>query len=255
MDRVIYTAMNGAARLDEHQSALVNNMANVNTPGFREQIAMYRSVPLTDSSDFSSRVATVVATPGHNFMPGPLQSTGRTLDVAVAGEGWFAVEAPDGQEAYTRAGNFQIGPDNVLQTAGGRPVLNAQNGPIAIPPSAVMVPSWPIVSVALGAGDQPNAVVNLGRLKLVALDERALVHGDDGVFRMAPGPDGEIAAQVADLSLRVQSGMLEGSNANPMTAMVGMIENARRYEAQMQVMKNVDTNEQRANGILSTTNG
>lgn len=50
MDRIIYTAMNGAARIAEHQTVLGNNMANVNTPGFREQIALYRSVPMADGT-------------------------------------------------------------------------------------------------------------------------------------------------------------------------------------------------------------
>lgn len=251
MDRVIYTAMNGSARLDEHQSVLTNNMANVNTPGFREQFAMYRSVPLVEGSGLSTRVATVAATAGHNFQPGVMQTTGRDLDVALSGDGWFVIEAPEGGEAYTRAGNFELGTNNLLQTQSGRPVLSEQGGPIAVPANARVTIGTDGSITAIGAGDQPNAIVNLGRLKLVKPDEKALVHGDDGLFRMSAQGDEPPAAIAADPTLRVISGMLEGSNANPMTAMVGMIENARRYEAQMQVLKNVDTNEQRANGILS----
>ncbi|MBJ7263155.1 MAG: flagellar basal body rod protein FlgF [Burkholderiaceae bacterium] len=254
MDRVIYTAMNGAARLDEHQAVLTNNMANVNTPGFREQFAMYRSVPLTTGTGMTTRVATVASTPGHNFQAGVMQTTGRALDVAISGEGWFAIEAPGGGEAYTRAGNFQVGIDNVLRSAGGQAVLSEQNAPIAIPENARVTIGTDGTLTAIGAGDQPNAIVNLGRLKLVVPDETQLVHGDDGYFRLPPGDEGQPAAALpGNPALRVISGMLEGSNANPMTAMVGMIENSRRYEAQMQVLKNVDTNEQRANGILSAS--
>ncbi len=101
----------------------------------------------------------------------------------------------------------------------------------------------------MGAGDQPNNIVNLGRLKVVNPPSYNLVHGDDGYFRM---PDGNPApAATFDPSLKVLSGVLEGSNANPMSSMVSLIDNARRYEMQMQVIKNVDTNEQKANGILS----
>ena len=251
MDRVIYTAMNGASRLDEHQSVLANNMANINTPGFREQFAMYRSVPVTDGAGLTTRVATVAATPGHSFQPGIMQSTGRALDVALSGDGWFTIEAPDGGEAYTRAGNFEVGVDNLLQTPAGRPVISAQGGVIEVPEGARLTIGTDGTITAIGAGDQPNALINLGRLKLVKPDEAALVHGDDGLFRMSAEGGEPAPAQAADPTLRVISGMLEGSNANPMTAMVGMIENSRRYEAQMQVLKNVDTNEQRANGILS----
>ena len=251
MDRVIYTAMNGAARLDEHQSVLANNMANVNTPGFREQFAMYRSVPLVSGDGLTTRVATVASTPGHSFAPGVMQTTGRALDVALSGDGWFAMQAPNGDEAYSRAGNFTVGVNNQLQSAAGHPVLSDQNGVIEVTEGARLTIGSDGTITALGAGDQPNAVVNLGRLKLVNPEDETLVHGDDGLFRVA-GQGGEPPpALPADPTLRVISGMLEGSNANPMTSMVGMIENSRRYEAQMQILKNVDTNEQRANGILS----
>jgi flagellar basal-body rod protein FlgF len=77
------------------------------------------------------------------------------------------------------------------------------------------------------------------------------VHGDDGVFRRAP-VDGQPAPPMpADPSLRLLSGVLEGSNTNPMAAMVGMIANARRFEQQMQVIQQSDRNAERANGLLS----
>ncbi|MCJ9714568.1 flagellar basal body protein, partial [Bordetella hinzii] len=85
MDRVIYTAMNGAARTAEHQAVLSNNLANVSTPGFREQLAMYRSVPVNDDTSLPTRVATATTTPGSNFTMGLMQSTGRELDVALSG--------------------------------------------------------------------------------------------------------------------------------------------------------------------------
>ena len=75
MDRIIYTAMNGAARITEHQAALSNNMANVNTAGFREQIALYRSVPVTDGVSLPTRVSTVASTPGNSFQMGTMQTT------------------------------------------------------------------------------------------------------------------------------------------------------------------------------------
>lgn len=109
MDRILYTAMNGAARIAEHHAVLSNNMANVNTPGFREQVAMYRSVPVVDDgSTLPTRVATVASTPGSNFALGVVQSTGRDLDVAIAEHGWLAVQTAQG-EAYTRGGSLHVG--------------------------------------------------------------------------------------------------------------------------------------------------
>ncbi|MGY6269867.1 flagellar basal body rod protein FlgF [Achromobacter denitrificans] len=251
MDRIIYTAMNGAARITEHQAALSNNMANVNTPGFREQIALYRSVPVTDGVSLPTRVSTVASTPGNSFQMGTMQTTGRDLDVALADErGWLAVQTPQG-EAYTRAGSLQVGVNGLLQTSLGQPVLSDQGGPIDVPDQAALTITSDGTITAIGAGDAPNNILNLGRLKLVDPPKEELVHGDDGVFRRAP-VNGQPAPPIpADPSLRLLAGVLEGSNTNPMAAMVGMIANARRFEQQMQVIQQSDRNAERANGILS----
>ncbi|MCY1208804.1 flagellar basal body rod protein FlgF [Achromobacter veterisilvae] len=251
MDRIIYTAMNGAARITEHQAALSNNMANVNTPGFREQIALYRSVPVTDGVSLPTRVSTVASTPGNSFQMGTMQTTGRDLDVALADErGWLAVQTPQG-EAYTRAGSLQVGVNGLLQTSLGQPVLSDQGGIIDVPDQAALTITSDGTITAIGAGDAPNNILNLGRLKLADPPKEQLVHGDDGVFRRAP-VDGQPAPPMpADPSLRLLSGVLEGSNTNPMAAMVGMIANARRFEQQMQVIQQSDRNAERANGLLS----
>ena len=246
MDRVIYTAMNGAARITEQQAALSNNLANVNTPGFREQISLYRSVPMLDGTSLPTRVSTVATTPGSNFQLGTVQSTGRDLDVAMAGSGWLAVQTPQG-EGYTRAGSLQVGVNGLLQTSLGQPVLSDQNAPIEIPDQASLTIASDGTITAIGAGDPPNNILNLGRLKLVSPQESALFRGDDGVFRQAAGSP----PLPADPGLRVMSGALEGSNASPTAAMVGMIENARRFEMQMQVIRNANDNAGRANEILS----
>ncbi|AOB27058.1 MULTISPECIES: flagellar basal body rod protein FlgF [Bordetella] len=251
MDRIIYTAMNGAARIAEHQTVLGNNMANVNTPGFREQIALYRSVPMADGTSLPTRVSTVASTPGNNFEMGNMMTTGRELDVALAGPGWFALQTPQG-EAYTRAGALQVGVNGLLQTATGQPVLSDQNAVIEVPDQASLTIASDGTVTAIGAGDPPNNILNLGRLKMVNPPPQQLVHGDDGVFRMPQQPNGQPAAPLpADPSQRLLSGVLEGSNASPMGAMVGMIQNARRFEMQMQVIREADKNAERANGILA----
>lgn len=253
MDRIIYTAMNGAARITEHQAALSNNMANVNTPGFREQIALYRSVPVNDGVSLPTRVSTVASTPRNNFEMGNMQTTGRDLDVALASSnGWIAVQTPQG-EAYTRAGSLQVGMNGLLQTSLGQPVMSDQNGIIDVPDQAALTITSDGTITAIGAGDAPNNILNLGRIKLANPPEAQLVHGDDGVFRLAPVNGQPAPPAPADPSLRVLSGVLEGSNTNPMAAMVGMIENARRFEQQMQVVQQADRNAERANGILSVS--
>lgn len=251
MDRLVYTAMNGASRTLENQAVISNNMANANTPGFREQLAMYRAVPIVGEGTMDTRISVVANTPGNNFALGNIQSTGRELDVAITGPGWLAVQT-EGGEAYTRNGGLQIGANGLLQNYRGDPVLSADNAVIDVPEGATLTFSVDGTITALGAGDPPDNILVLGQLKLVNPPEAQLQHGDDGLFRMPPGEDGEPAAPLPmDPLVRITSGAIEGSNVSPVEAMVGMIDNARRFEMQMKIIQHADTNSQRANELLS----
>src|SRR5690606_33479438 len=134
MDRILFTASGGASRTLESQATISHNMANASTTGFRAQLAHYRAVPIVGEG-LATRVGTVTATPGADFTPGPIEVTGRELDVAIQGAGWLAVASGEG-EAYTRAGSLQVGADGTLQTSQGHTVLSADNQPIVVPPGA-----------------------------------------------------------------------------------------------------------------------
>jgi flagellar basal-body rod protein FlgF len=245
MDRIIYTAAGGAARVLEHQSVVSNNLANVSTAGFREELAIYRSVPLQGHNSLPTRVSTATATTASSFQAGGLAETGHALDLAIRGEGWFAVQTPAG-EAYTRAGEFAVNNENLLVTQAGFPVLSADGAPIEVPERGTLTFSDDGQITVLGAGDNPNDIQNLGQVKLVNPPANELVRGEDGLFRTADGA----AAQV-DPAVRMISGFVERSNVNPAEAMVSMIANARLFEMQMQVIQHANTNAERANGILS----
>lgn len=249
MDRIIYTAGNGAARVLEHQSMVGNNLANVSTAGFRGQLAQYRAVPV-DGPGLPTRIANVAVTPATDMSPGPMQTTGRALDLAVQGDGWFAVLTQRG-EAFTRAGSLHVGEDGLLRTATGLAVLSEDNQPVIVPPNAELSFAGDGTITALGAGDAPNGIELLGRLKLVDPPAQTLVRGDDGLFRLA-GPEGaEPGFAPAAPQVRIVSGAIEGSNVNPALAMTAMIANGRLYEMQMQVVQHANHNAERANQLLS----
>lgn len=142
----------------------------------------------------------MASTPGNNFEMGNMMTTGRELDVALAGPGWFALQTPQG-EAYTRAGALQVGVNGLLQTATGQPVLSDQNAVIEVPDQASLTIASDGTVTAIGAGDPPNNILNLGRLKMVNPPPQQLVHGDDGVFRMPPQPGGQPARAAAGRSV------------------------------------------------------
>ena len=245
MDRMLYVAMSGAKQAMEQQASVANNMANVSTPGFRAQVNSFRAVPVVGDEP-STRSFVVATTPGADFSRGPLTQTGRDLDVAVHGDGWLVVQTPDGGEAYTRVGNLQVGADGQLLTMGARPVVG-EGGALVVPPgSKVQIASNGAIT-ARGAGDPLVGVAEVGRLKLVNPPTADLVRGDDGLFRMRDGlPPAE-----ADAAVTVTSGAVEGSNVNPVEAMVSMIAQARSFEMQMKAMQTANDNAQSANKLLA----
>ena len=245
MDRMLYVAMSGAKQAMEQQASVAHNMANVSTPGFRAQINNFRAVPVVgDESPTRSFVA--ATTPGADFTHGPITETGRDLDVAVQGDGWLVVQTPDGGEAYTRVGNLQVGADGRVMTMGGRSVVG-DGGALVIPPGSTVTIASDGSIAARGPGDPLTGVAQVGRLKLVNPDTADLVRGDDGLFRMRDG----MQPAEPDAAVRVVAGAVEGSNVNPVEAMVAMIANGRSFEMQMKAMQTADTNAQSANKLLA----
>lgn len=234
MDKLIYLAMSGAKATMQRQDVLAHNLANASTTGFRAELQALRAVPVRGDGA-STRVYALESTTGYDAQSGPVQTTGRALDVAVQGNGWLAVQALDGTEAYTRAGALQVTADGQLVTPAGLPVLG-DGGPITLPANASAEIGTDGSLTTTVPGQRPQQT---GRLKLVT-PEAPLQRGADGLFRAADG-----APLPADATARVQSGALEGSNVSAVETMVAMIAAARQFEHQM---KAINTAEQRAQG-------
>lgn len=249
MDHAIYTAMGAASQTLNQQAVTASNLANASTPGFRAQLNALRAVPIEGLS-LPTRTLVTASTPGADMTPGKFDYTARPLDVALQQDGWLAVQTQDGTEGYTRNGNIQVTATGQL-TIQGRPVIG-EAGAITVPAgSEVSIAADGTIS-ALNPGDAPNTVAPVGRLKLVKADVKEVVRGDDGIFRLSPAAAAARGSVLqADTTIRVMSGVLEGSNVKPVQAMTEMIANARRFEMQMKVISSVDDNAQRANQLLN----
>ncbi len=244
MDRMIYLALSGANAAMHRQQVIAHNLANVSTNGFRAELSTFRSVPLRGEGA-STRAFALEATAGHLDTPGPIQHTGRNMDIAAVGRAFFAVQALDGTEAYTRAGSLQVSSQGQLVGVNGLPMLDDGGAPIDVPANAqVMIARDGSVSARVG--DEPPQAI--GRLKLVTPDDDAqrLVRGNDGLFRGADG-----GPLQADPAASLVDGALEGSNVNPVEAMVAMISAARQFELQMRMLQNAERNDQTASRLLS----
>src|SRR5271166_2375289 len=243
MDRGLYVAMTGAKQIMQAQAVNNSNIANVNTVGFRADTFSFASLPIYGPG-YATRVNAVAADAGTNLASGVLGSTGRALDVAVNGAGFIAVQAADGTEAYTRAGDLQVSEEGAVTTTGGLPVLS-ESGPLVIPPSTdVTIGSDGTVSI-VPLGLLPSAQSQVDRIKLVNPPAKDLQKGTDGLLRLKGG-----GKAPTDENVTLVSGMLESSNVNAAQSLVNMIELQRLYEFQIKSINSTDTNEQAAERLM-----
>ena len=242
MDRLIYTAMTGANSAANRQSILANNLANASTNGFRAQLETYRAVPL-NGNGATTRVFAVEATAGFSDKSGPAIRTDRSLDAMNVGNSWFAVQGLDGNEAYSRNGQFDVAPDGTLKTGNGLTVLSSDGSPITVPTGATLSIGND-GGLTAKIGSQPAN--SLGKLKLVTPNaDDPLKRGDDGLFHTLSGDPLN-----QDDTAHVQVGVLEGSNVNPIESMVGMIQTARQFEVQMRLLTTAESNDRAAGQLL-----
>ncbi len=243
MDRMLYVAMSGAKETLMAQATNSHNLANANTTGFLADLQQFRSMPVFGDG-YPTRVYGMSERPNIDFKSGSIIQTGRDLDVALNGKGWIAVQAPDGNEAYTRRGDLMLDANGQLMTGNGLPVIG-NGGPIAIPPAEKIdiAPDGTISIRPLGQAVNELAIVD--QIKLVNPENSDMEKGLDGLMHLKEGADTE-----PDTSLQLVSGTLESSNVNVVDAMVSMIELSRRFDMQVKMMKTAEEMEQGSTSIM-----
>ncbi len=242
MSSGIYTAMLGA-RAQEHALETVNNnLANVNTVGFKRQDTIYREIhndvskmddPLQGEDIHSpvrflpdDRVAGVMEERFTHFDQGPLKQTGNDLDVGLEGDGFFTVQGPKGP-MYTRNGTFTLTPDGTLTAAGGLPVLDDQGKSIRISDAAAKVSITTEGNIQVG-----NATV--AKLGIVNFANPAVLQRNGNSNWTVPSPQVQPQALAAP---NVHQGWLEGSNVNPVSSMTLMVKVSRIFELNSKVIQ------------------
>jgi len=229
MDRLTTIARTAMRGTMAQQTAVANNLANVNTAGFRAEITN-ATTRWVGGATFQSRAEQVGQVIAADMKAGTATQTGNPLDIAVDGEALIAVQANDGSEAYTRRGDLRINESGLLTTGDGHPVLG-EGGPITLPPadSINIARDGGIWIVPEGGQiDQPQLV---DTIKLVNAAGSSIAKTTDTLFREVNG-----GALPQDPEATVTSGALEGSNVNATMALVQMIEASRAWEHQIKMI-------------------
>lgn len=223
MDRLIYTALSGMQASMQRQRVISSNMANAQTIGFRAELIDQRPVTV-DGTSLDVRATQRAEVRGAVMDPGEMKQTGHGLDIYIEGNAMMAVQAEDGNEAYTRRGDLSIAPTGLLVNGEGRPVIGT-DGPLSVPlgmqPS--IAPDGTVSVVDPAVPDQPPLVI--GQIKLAGWQGSPISKGLDGLFRVEGG-----GILPADADAKVVTGALEQSNVKSTEVLVEMIDAQRLFD-------------------------
>ena len=245
MDISSYVLLSHEQALKRRLDVAANNIANMNTAGFRRERPVFREYVARDDSPAASapsapsnaRTTSYVLDYGamHDTAAGSFQSTGNPMDVMIDGPGYLAVEAPDGGTAYTRAGFVKINETGQLTTAGGQRLLGEGGKPITVP-----VDQQANLSISTD-GTVKGKDGPLGRLAVTVFDdERGVSPLGDGLMAATGGR--ELGA--AETTLR--TGGIEGSNVEPIVETTQMVDILRAYQASARIAQDMDDMRKRA---------
>ena len=224
MENTLYLALSRQSVLQNNMDIIANNVANMNTVGFRGQNLIFKEY-ISDPKGEDDPLSFVYDEGQYqDTRSGPVTQTGNQLDVALNGPGFMSVTGPGGKTAYTRAGDFQIGPNGELVTSAGFAV-NGQSGPIVIPAGSteVKIDEKGVISNQNGA---------IGQLQISEFDN---------VQKLDPmGNDlyTTNATPIPAENTRVMQGALEGSNINPILEMTRMIQTSRAFQGVQHLIEN-----------------
>jgi flagellar basal-body rod protein FlgG len=257
----LQVARTGLEAQDSRMRVIANNLANVGTTGFKRDRANFATLAYQDArvagqqSSGETQYATglnlgtgvAIQSTTRIATQGALDTTGNALDMAISGDGYFVVQMPGGQTAYTRAGNFTRSPEGQLVTSQGYAV----QPPVTIPDGAqsITVGNDGTVSVTVAGQAAPTQV---GQITLASFANPAGLQAASDNFLLETGASGPAQVGVAGQAGRgtISQGMLEASNVNVVQEMVDMIECQRAYEVNSKMISAVDEMLKNANQTL-----
>jgi flagellar basal-body rod protein FlgF len=225
MDTTTYVALSAQVALQKQLETVANNVSNSGTAGFKADRPFFQSY-VDQLAGPGGAVAFVEDAATYiDRSSGPMEVTSNPLDIAVDGNGFLAVSAPDGTTQYTRDGHMRVAPDGTLSDSAGRSVLGADGNPIQLPP-----------------GYDDIEIKDNGNLKATVNGHQQDI-GQIGVFRasspismrksgdgLLTAPQGEMQPVGPDDGVRIVQGTIEGSTVQPMKEIANMTELSRAYE-------------------------
>jgi flagellar basal-body rod protein FlgF len=241
-DKAIFVGMSGARSAMHKLEIITNNLANVNTTGFRADYESVKQEAVGPEGKQQTRVFSTINETYSDFHPGPIINTGRDMDIAISGKGFIAVQGQNGQEAFTRAGNLEI-VDNKLVTGNGHVVMG--NGGVISIPNAERLEIGPDGTVSVRLVGQHEMVL-IDRIKLADPKVSQLAKGSDGLFYLQNGQVAQASNQV-----KLVHAALESSNVNAIETLANLVDLSRSFDVHTNLIKTIQDNAGKANQVLA----
>ncbi len=229
MDKLIHTSLSAMRATMARQVVTANNLANASTTGFRAEMSSARPLWITGAG-LPDRVHASEEVQAADMQGAATIATGRPLDIAMNGDAMLAVQADNGDEGYTRRGDLMVSASGLLTTGDGHPVIG-EGGPVTVPPADQVRIDQDGTLWIVPAGGDANAPQKIDRLKLTSTTGSTIVKHIDGLFRVRGG-----GTLPSDPDVHLTAGTLEGSNVNPTTALVAMIDASRSWDTQIKLL-------------------
>jgi flagellar basal-body rod protein FlgF len=252
MDKLVFTSNATIKEMATARQVLVNDLANVSTVGFKSSYDVAMQSVMVQGAGFDTRIqAQAVARDLIRLEPGAVMATGRPLDIAMAGRAVLAVQAPNGEMAFTRRGDLKVNIQGQLETSNGHLVMG-EGGPINVP-AGLQVNINPDGSVYARDPNQvgPAASVLIDQLRLRDASTTPLSRRADGLFSVAEKPAGTDITNGTEPP-QVIPQALEGSNVNAIEAMVRLMDHSRSFETQMKIIKETKTLDESGSSMMKT---
>lgn len=243
MDRLVFTSNATIKEQATARQVLVNDLSNVSTVGFKSSYDVALKTVKVEGPGFDTRYqAQAIARDQIRMTPGAIMATGRPMDIAMADSSVLAVQAPNGDQAFTRRGDLRVNIQGQLENGSGHLVLGG-GGPITIPPGmevSINADGSIYARDPSQVGAAPQVLID--QLRLRDASATKLARREDGLFKVSEKPDGTDIASTEGQNLpKVIPGALEGSNVSAIEAMTRLIDQSRSFETQIRIIKESKT--------------
>ncbi len=248
----LYTAATGMQAMETKLDVIANNLANSNTTAFKKDRAnfedlFYRQYQVPGAQDADGNVTPTgvevglgvrVASTQSDFIQGSFETTGKELDLAIEGNGFFEVVGPEGQNVYTRSGNFNLNADGEIVLGSAQTGYRLSDG-ITIPPNATNVSISTTGEVWFATSDN-DQLQQAGQITLTTFpNPDGLMKMGDSMYRPTNASGDANAGQIPNQQGvgALRSGMLEASNVEATTELIDLINTQRAFELNSQVIQ------------------